>query len=48
MGFGFGVGDFIMAINLANKVRKEFIDAPSQFKDISEEYECFRRKFEYC
>jgi len=37
MSFGFGVGDFISAIELANKIRKEFIDAPSQFKDISDE-----------
>ncbi|RFU33238.1 hypothetical protein B7463_g3094, partial [Scytalidium lignicola] len=35
MSFGFGVGDFIAAIELANKIRKEFIDAPSQFKAIS-------------
>jgi hypothetical protein len=39
MSFGFGVSDFIKAIELANKIRKEFIDAPSQFKDISDEYE---------
>jgi hypothetical protein len=39
MNFGFSVGDFIAAIELANKIRKEFIDAPGQFKDISDEYE---------
>ena len=38
MSFGFSVGDFI-AIELANKGQKEFVDAPSQFKDISDEYE---------
>jgi hypothetical protein len=37
MSFGFSVGDFITAIELANKIRKEFVDAPSQFKDISDE-----------
>ena len=37
MSFGFSVGDFIAAIKLANKIRKEFADAPSQFKDISDE-----------
>jgi len=37
MSFGFSVGDFIAAIELANKIRKEFVDAPSQFKDISDE-----------
>jgi hypothetical protein len=39
MSFGFGVGDFIAAIELTNKIRKEFIDAPGQFEDISDEYE---------
>ncbi|KAI3320965.1 hypothetical protein HD806DRAFT_537623 [Xylariaceae sp. AK1471] len=37
MSFGFSVGDFIAAIELANKLRKEFIGAPGQFKDISDE-----------
>jgi hypothetical protein len=38
MSFGFGVGDLIAAIELANKIRKEFSDAPSQFTAISDEY----------
>ena len=37
MSFGFSVGDFIAAIKLANKIRKEFVDAPSQLKGISDE-----------
>ena len=37
MSFGFSVGDFIAAIELANKIRKEFDNAPSQFKAISDE-----------
>ena len=37
MSFGFSVGDFIAAIDFANKVRKEFVNAPSQFKAISDE-----------
>ncbi|KAH8645974.1 hypothetical protein BGZ60DRAFT_535757 [Tricladium varicosporioides] len=37
MSFGFSVGDFIATIELANRIRKEFVDAPSQFKAISEE-----------
>jgi len=37
MSFGFSVSDFIAVIELANKIRKEFVDAPSQFKDISDE-----------
>jgi hypothetical protein len=39
MSFGFSVGDFLAAIQLVTKIRKEFADAPSQFKDISDEYE---------
>jgi hypothetical protein len=38
MSFGFSVSDFIAIIELANKIQKEFISAPSQFKDISDEY----------
>jgi hypothetical protein len=38
MSFGFSVGDFIAAIELANKIRKEFVGAPKQFKDISDEH----------
>ena len=38
MSFGFSVGDFVAAIELANKIRKDFANAPSQFKAISDEY----------
>ena len=38
MSFGFGIGDFITVLTLANKVRKEFADAPKQFNAISDEY----------
>jgi hypothetical protein len=38
MSFGFSVGDFIAVIELANKIRKDFVDAPAQFKAISDEY----------
>lgn len=38
MSFGFSIGDFIAVGELANKIRKEFVDAPSQFKAISDEY----------
>ncbi|KAL2004633.1 hypothetical protein VTN00DRAFT_3369 [Thermoascus crustaceus] len=37
MSFGFSVGDFVTVIELANKIRKEFVEAPAQFKDISDE-----------
>lgn len=39
MSFGFGVGDILAIVNLANKIRKEFVDAPLEFKAISEEYD---------
>jgi hypothetical protein len=37
MSFGFGIGDFIVALELANKIRKDFVGAPSEFKSISDE-----------
>jgi hypothetical protein len=38
MSFGFSIGDFLAVIELASKVRKEFIGAPDQFKHITDEY----------
>jgi hypothetical protein len=37
MSFGFSVGDFLAVIELTNKIRREFISAPNQFKYISDE-----------
>jgi hypothetical protein len=37
MSFGFSIGDFLTVIELINKIRREFIGAPSQFKNISDE-----------
>ena len=37
MSFGFGVGDFITVIELANKVRKRFVNAPEQLRAVVEE-----------
>jgi hypothetical protein len=37
MSFGFSVSDFLAVIELTHKIRKEFIGAPSQFKNISDE-----------
>ncbi|PMD24107.1 hypothetical protein NA56DRAFT_656564 [Hyaloscypha hepaticicola] len=37
MSFGFSISDFLAVIELTNKIRKEFISAPSQFKNISDE-----------
>jgi hypothetical protein len=37
MSFGFSVGDFVTVLQLANKIRGRFVDAPEQFKAISDE-----------
>jgi hypothetical protein len=37
MSFGFSVGDFLTAIELANRIRSRFVDAPDQFRTISNE-----------
>jgi hypothetical protein len=37
MSFGFSISDFIATIELATKIRKEFVGAPKRFKDISDE-----------
>jgi hypothetical protein len=34
MSFGFGVGDFITVLQLANAIRGRFDDAPEQFRAI--------------
>jgi hypothetical protein len=36
MSFGYSAGDFIAVLQLAN-IRKQFVDAPDQFKAISKE-----------
>jgi hypothetical protein len=38
MSFGFSSSDFIAILELAKKIRKEFVDAPDQFKALSNEY----------
>jgi len=38
MSFGFSIGDFITVLQLVNDVRKQFVGAPDQFKDISDEF----------
>jgi hypothetical protein len=37
MSFGCSVSDFITILLLANKIRERFVDAPEQFKAISDE-----------
>jgi hypothetical protein len=35
MSFGFSLGDIIAVIDIARRIRKDFVDAPSQLEDIS-------------
>ena len=37
MSFSFGISDFIAVLTLVNKIRKRFVDAPEQFRAISDE-----------
>jgi hypothetical protein len=38
MSLGFGVGDFLAVIELANKIRKDFAGAPNEFKGALDVY----------
>jgi hypothetical protein len=37
MSFGFSEGDFVAVLQLANNIQRQFGEAPSQFKAISDE-----------
>jgi hypothetical protein len=37
MSFGVSVGDFVTIVQLANKIRQRFVDAPEQFTAINDE-----------
>jgi hypothetical protein len=37
MSFGYSIGDIIAVLQLANRARERFLDAPEQFKAISNE-----------
>jgi hypothetical protein len=37
MSFGFGISDFITVIQLAKDVRDQFVEAPEQYKSISDQ-----------
>jgi hypothetical protein len=37
MSFGLSIGDIITVAKLANKIRQRFVNAPEQFKAISDE-----------
>ncbi|MCJ1255062.1 hypothetical protein MMC24_002878, partial [Lignoscripta atroalba] len=37
MSFGFSVGDFLLAVEIAKRIRSRFVDAPDQFRVISYE-----------
>jgi hypothetical protein len=36
--FGYGVGDFIVLLKLANDVRQRFVDDPQQLKFVADAY----------
>ena len=38
MSFWYSVGDFIKLVELANELHHRFVDAPQQFRSISDEY----------
>lgn len=38
MSFGFSIGDFLAVIELAKKIRKDFADAPNEFKGTLDVY----------
>lgn len=38
MSFGFSIGDFVALLQLATKLRRDFVGAPAQFKALSDEY----------
>ena len=40
MSFGYSVSDLIAVVQLANKVRRRFVDSPAQFRAISDEVKC--------
>ncbi|KAJ5978365.1 hypothetical protein N7501_001707 [Penicillium viridicatum] len=46
MDFGYGAGDIYTFLKLANDLRKQFKDAPSQYRIISEEVETFSNMFQ--
>jgi hypothetical protein len=37
MSFNIGIGDFIALLELANRIRKRVVDAPTQFQGIIQE-----------
>ena len=37
MSFGYSVGDLIAVVQIANKIRRRFVDSPAQFQAISDE-----------
>jgi hypothetical protein len=41
MSFGFSVGDFLAVIGLVTQLRKDFVDAPNQLRDLSAELKAF-------
>ena len=48
MSFGFGFGDFVAAIKIADAVRKRLADSPDQFRAIADEYVALDVYFQSC
>jgi enamine deaminase RidA (YjgF/YER057c/UK114 family) len=44
MSFGFGIGDFIAVISLANDIKNNFASAPKQFDEVSNAYAALAEK----
>ncbi|KAL1599552.1 hypothetical protein SLS60_007355 [Paraconiothyrium brasiliense] len=42
MSFGFGIGDLVAVVKLADKIRERFVDAPSEYKNVRDEDNCQR------
>jgi hypothetical protein len=38
MSFGFSVGDFVTIFQIVQKIYEQVVDAPEQYKAISDEY----------
>lgn len=36
MSFGFGLGDFLAVLEIANTLRKNFVGAPSEYRGIAD------------
>ncbi|KAF2800927.1 hypothetical protein K505DRAFT_355332 [Melanomma pulvis-pyrius CBS 109.77] len=47
MSFGLGIGDLATALKIANELRKRFVDAPSQYSNITKDVEYLSMTMQY-